>query len=381
MLYASAFDPVTRQYARISLGHRDREAAKHYADEQAAKIRSGVSEIEQGRPRLSHILGLYTEYTRERRRTDEMRKRDRQRAECWVRFLGAKKDPSRITIAEWERFKAQRATGVIDAYGRQVPDEKRRPVRARTVQADLTWLRGALNWACGWQDRRARPLLRSNPTANRKVFHLPSEKNTRRPIASTDRYDALRRVAGRVRGDRWSDAPCYLPELIDLAYHTGRRITAICRLRYSDLLLDQEPHGAIRWRAEHDKQRRETVTPINRTARAALNRLMADRPGVGEGWIFPNPSDPAEPLPRQRAYDWLKSAERQAELPHLEGGGWHAFRRGWATTRKHLPAPDVAEAGGWKGPHTLQYVYQGADPKTVLRVVLDESELREGVGN
>ena len=37
----------------------------------------------------------------------------------------------------------------------------------------------------------------------------------------------------------------------------------------------------------------------------------------------------------------------------LERSLWHAYRRGWATSRKHLPDVDVAAAGGWKSTETL----------------------------
>lgn len=45
--------------------------------------------------------------------------------------------------------------------------------------------------------------------------------------------------------------------------------------------------------------------------------------------------------------------------------------------RKHLPAIDVAKAGGWSGVETLQSVYQQADADTLLRVVLEASVVRE----
>lgn len=51
------------------------------------------------------------------------------------------------------------------------------------------------------------------------------------------------------------------------------------------------------------------------------------------------------------------------------GSLWHAYRRRWATVRMHLPAADVAEAGGWAGPETLQEAYQRADRETMLKVV------------
>lgn len=49
----------------------------------------------------------------------------------------------------------------------------------------------------------------------------------------------------------------------------------------------------------------------------------------------------------------------------------------WATACKHLPAIDVARAGGWSGVETLQSIYQQADADTILRVVLEAGEVRE----
>ncbi len=309
---------------------------------------------------------------------DAQRARDLQRYECWTTYLGRGKDPARITQAEWNRFQRERTAGAIDARGLPVPDENRRTVRARTIVADCVWLRGALTWACDWEAANGRPLLRSNPTARKRAFKLPTEKNPRRIIASQEGFEAIRAAAHLVGclGGR-----SYLPELLDIAHHTGRRITAICRLAYSDVQLRPSinaPFGAIRWRARHDKQGRETIVPINRAVRDALDRILQDRPGIGEAWLFPHPNRQSEPLSRHMAQDWMLRAERLAGLEHVTGFGWHSFRRQWATARKHLPAPDVAEAGGWKGPHTLQYVYQQADAETVLRVVLEPAQVREG---
>jgi len=53
------------------------------------------------------------------------------------------------------------------------------------------------------------------------------------------------------------------------------------------------------------------------------------------------------------------------------------YRRAWATARKHLPLPDVAVAGGWKGTEALQRCYLAADEQTMLKVVLSGAQLRE----
>ena len=69
------------------------------------------------------------------------------------------------------------------------------------------------------------------------------------------------------------------------------------------------------------------------------------------------------------AGDWLVRAEKEAKLPKLAGGRWHPYRRLWAQERKHLPAQDVAAAGGWNDTQALEHIYQKADPATVLDVV------------
>ena len=74
---------------------------------------------------------------------------------------------------------------------------------------------------------------------------------------------------------------------------------------------------------------------------------------------------------------WLREAEQLAGLEPLKGSLWHAYRRKWATERKHLPDVDVAAAGGWKSLQALKASYQQADPATMLSVVLGAGELRE----
>ena len=105
--------------------------------------------------------------------------------------------------------------------------------------------------------------------------------------------------------------------------------------------------------------------------------MLRERPGIGRAYLFPAPDDVTKPVNRQRVATWLRKAEELAGLPKLDGSLWHAYRRKWATERKHLPDADVAAAGGWANPDTLRLVYQQADADTMLRVVLERGELRE----
>jgi hypothetical protein len=112
---------------------------------------------------------------------------------------------------------------------------------------------------------------------------------------------------------------------------------------------------------------------------AELEQLRRERPAVGEALMLSAPNDPGTPVSVQIATDWLRRAERLAELEPLPGGAWHPFRRRWATERKHLSPTDVAAVGGWIDTTTLQKCYQMADEATMEAVVLQPRRLRRQV--
>lgn len=221
--------------------------------------------------------------------------------------------------------------------------------------------------------------MRENPV---RGYDVPKEKNPLRPVATQDRFEAIRKVSDQVMMDvRWNgkreEQRSYLSELLDLANGTGRRLSAICGLRFQDLRLSEGPHGSIRWPADTDKGGRETIVPIGPDVRKAVNRILAERPGLGSAPLFPKPTDPSEPITSHLASKWLRKGEELAEVEPQKGSLWHAYRRKWATERKHLPDVDVAAAGGWKETTSLKRAYQQADSETMLKVVLGAGELRE----
>jgi len=91
--------------------------------------------------------------------------------------------------------------------------------------------------------------------------------------------------------------------------------------------------------------------------------------GVGEVWLFPSESDAGEPLNATVAGRLLVTAETHAQLPKLERGRFHPYRRLFAVEGKPLPDVDVAKAGGWRDTRALKAAYQQPDPTTVLEVV------------
>jgi integrase len=174
--------------------------------------------------------------------------------------------------------------------------------------------------------------------------------------------------------------------VLTLARETGRRVKAICHLHVSDVLLTTEqmeralaeaglpvahaeywPHGAIRWSKAYDKKGYEAVAPLSRTARNALDLYLRRAARAGDVLLFPGRHDPTKPVTKETAGYWLTRAETLAKLPHLARGGFHPFRRLWASERRHLPDADVSAAGGWRSIPVMRESYQHADARRCSR--------------
>ncbi|MEZ4424954.1 MAG: site-specific integrase [Gemmatimonadota bacterium] len=322
---------------------------------------------------LQRLLALYLRHASPSKGAPA-RAEDARRAELWARVLGPERTVATLSRRDWDSFVEARGSGAVGPRGQPVVPGARRAVRPRTVQADCFWLNGVLRWASTWRDEAGERLLEENPLAGLKA---PRERNPRRPTAQAERYRRIRAVSDQIPMEiRWRGrrecARSHLSEILDLAHHTGRRLSAICALTYEDLRPGVGPHGSIRWPAATDKGRREMVVPLSPGARAAVERVLRERPGSGPRPLFPSPTDRLRPVSRHLADDWLRRAERRAGVEPQPGSLWHAYRRGWATARKALPDVDVAAAGGWKDAYTLKTVYQQPDAEGMLRAVLGE---------
>lgn len=162
-------------------------------------------------------------------------------------------------------------------------------MRDGTIRQNLDWLVSVFRWA-GAYKVGGRSLLSGNPLHG---VRLPEEKNVRRPVASRARFEET--LAACPSADSKGRLACMLV----IARYTGRRVNAICQLRGRDVLLTQDavrralasagqderladymPHGALRWRAEHDKLGYGDIAPIAPAVRSTLERYLRTRPSA-----------------------------------------------------------------------------------------------------
>lgn len=394
ILYGWAWSTADKAHRLESLRHRDVEKAKTWALEMAARLRNRKSDMLSGRVTVGRLLSLYLRHKTPQKRSEGTRAQDQRRAEMWVRVLGAETDATEIDLDWFEDFITRRSSGEIDSGGQYVGEGERKPVRARTVEADVLWLAWVYHWAGRHKvsKRDKQRLLAKGLVDVRElresVSNWPDVSNVRRPVATIKRYLKVSEVVGQVKmgvGD--TQVESYLPEVLNLVFHTGRRLSAILNLKHGDFNASAEdeqgrplPHGTLMWRGEFDKQGKPWVAPLNLEAQQTLLRLRKVRPGVGEALMFPSPEDPTKPVARHRVDKWLRRAEKLADLEPQDGSLWHAYRRGWVTARSHHSAVVTAHAGGWRSTQTMERCYQISGLADQLDVITNPAQIQQETG-
>lgn len=246
-------------------------------------------------------------------------------------------------------------------------------------RADLVALSICCNWAVG------EGLLDTNPLATKRAREaMKIQHEPRRPWFSAVEFDKLKAVAPQL--------PPAFDVLLELAWGTGRRISAILGLRWGDVIFNPEEalakckeldarcdwlvedfeNGGVRWYAGRsiNKKRRDHVSPMPVEVKEALMLWKKQTLSIGGArFLFVAPADATRALERHVAKKWLKRAEGLAKLTHQAQSGWHAFRRGWATKRKGFPIKDLAAAGDWRDIQTPLRNYQQSDRASRLSVI------------
>src|SRR6266702_805600 len=251
-------------YRQFSLRHRDRDRAVQWAQDQVTLMLLGQPNVADPPPTVWRLIQAYLTHVKPQHKPAGQRN-DIRAGNLWLAVLGKDTDLRLITLARWTTFIRDRRAGAIDAEGVPVPTlEDRRAVGAAAVASDLLWLRAVINFGTKWKESSGRYLLTEDPT---RGFPTPRERNPKRPVASTDRYEALARVAGQVtteirRDSKRITVATDLPAILAIVAGTGRRISAVLQLQYRDLHLKGRP-GAIRWPSGTDKMGREWDVPIS----------------------------------------------------------------------------------------------------------------------
>ncbi|MBA3645131.1 MAG: tyrosine-type recombinase/integrase [Gemmatimonadaceae bacterium] len=297
------------------------------------------------------------------------RKEDAAHMQIVLAFFGRDSDVRHFTEADVRAFVAKRMAGGIELGNGQ----KTSPVRARSAEVEVRLLKTLLRWATTVRVRGGQRLLASNPLEGIRGVR---EKNPKRPVATWERFQAAREAFQRFahiyhsNGCHWGRMELALV----LAEATGRRIGSIRQLRWDDFDFSA---GTIHWRADADKKRVDWTVPVPSTLLDEIKRFRVKLGGAFGGLVFPSKADASFPMAREVFQKALQQAEEHAALAKLDGSLWHAYRRKWASERKHLSVTDVAAAGGWKGTDTLLSCYQQADRDTMLAVMSEPRKVTD----
>jgi integrase len=325
--YEDAPGEVESRRVRISLGHRDRDTAKQHADDLAARFRKGES---APRPKLT-LATLFDMYEREVTpfKSAGVQLHDRRARQLFEQCWGAAAQMKDLDRRDWDRFIRLRRSGQL----RPGQSYHQGGVGDRQIEYDLRFLLAVCNWALTVRVE-GELLLATNPF---RGFPVPAEQNLNQPTTTEEEIAAMRAVASDV------DPRC--PLYLELIYHTGHRCGAVGLLRWSDF---DATGGTVRWRAEHDKMDLEHTVPLHEEMLQLLRAERRRAPVIGDAWIFPSPSNPANPISRHLLRDWWRRLEKAAGIRHVRGRGWHSLRRRFATDLGHVPLKQLMELGGWR---------------------------------
>lgn len=354
-LYLEWYEGRCRKRVKLVGVHDVREAARR-ADRLAAEF-AEIEKEERAPITLARLLSTYLKEVTPAK-GESKRAHDHRAARVWRAFFDAQPEPSRrsdrspetLDRIDWDRFIEWRRSGKIPGWG---------PVRDRQIEYDLKFMISVLGWATGAGPTGGQPYLSRHPWSaeirRAQKWEMPREQNPLRPSMTDEIREALIRHA-----PHWQFGLA-----LRLGRATASRNSSVRHLRWSDIDLEA---GTVRWRGEYDKTGREVIVPLPPDAIEALR--AAPSRGIGDAQVFPSPTDPSRPTPRDTFQVWLRRAkerllratkderERERLRRSLRGLGFHGEKR--AAVRdpvfRELP-PKVQEAIARTNYETLRRVY------------------------
>ena len=339
---------------RLSLRTQDRTVALERAKlALAAWLQHGpkVTEAGEGKVTLRKLWDLFQSLNADwRDNAPSSQRDDKRKAKLLLAFFGEDYDVMSFSENEQRRYENARRQGFTLPDGTKVA-----AVRQSTIWADVVLLHSMLRWgATKYRLASGKPLLPGTPLAgvkNRK------EAAPLRPVATEERYRKVLAATEQLEHDPNQKQPkkwAHLRLFLKVANATGRRLSAIRHLQWSDINLDTKE---ITWRAQYDKKRREATLPLSNQLAAEFSAVHEERGKPKSGWVFPALTDATKPVDKRVLTDWMLVAEEKAQLPKLEGGVFHPFRRKFASDLQTEPVKQVMVLGGWADQKTMQTCY------------------------
>jgi integrase len=355
---------------RRSMNTADREEALRLGRMLLAELMKGEVRTSP-RPPLT-LAELWRRYSSECAEyldnKESTRKDSAARARILLAYFGADFLVDDLSKDRQRAYESARLAGGI-VLGKNDETDK---TRARSPELDMSVLHTMLQWATTVRLPNRDFLLQRNPLQGVKRIR---EKNKKQPVATWERYEATVAAMQKLRAESESDEErmrwVRLELALFLAERTGKRVGSIRHLRWEDF---DHARGVLSWRAESDKKGYDWSVPMPSEFFETVRGFQRDI-GAIAGYVFA--ANSADGIMDRHTFEkGLRTAEKRARLAKLDGSLWHAYRRKWATERKHLPLKDVARAGGWKDVNSL-LGYQQADDASVLVVTSSTLKLRE----
>lgn len=138
-----------------------------------------------------------------------------------------------------------------------------------------------------------------------------------------------------------------------LAHESGHRGKSVRHLRWKDINRERQ---RIFW--SDDKEERQHTTPLLPMHVEVIKRLRREGQQIGDGWVFPSLRGRRGPVSRETTLEWWDRLERQANIPHVRGRGWHSLRRKFTDEYDELPPSQLMALGGWRSYKTIVEIYQ-----------------------
>lgn len=234
----------------------------------------------------------------------------------WLERLGHQTPLKAVTAAAVERVarEAQAERGTSDRWRQDV---------LRYIVDSFSYAEKKLKWI--------------EAKANLSAVTVPSAKGTSKAYTLAE--------AKRLIPAMWDVSPV-AGWITTVAFQTGRRIGAILALGPGDVSTDGE-RTVVRFAGETDKARK--------TGEAVVHGL-------------PERTD-WRPVTYDDARDWLRTAEKAAEVPYVNGRGFHGLKRLYATLTTNMAGAD-RQSGTRKETLEGHYRQDILEPKAEVAKVL-----------